>query len=362
MSILFISYTDLERNTSGSGVRPAKMLKAFQELGQEVYALTGEQGRWRERVAKIRAAKKWVKRCCPDICYIESSTYPIMLWQDICFIRFLHRRGVSIGYFYRDFYRKFPELFPRRTGGLNVLKELFLDVCQWVTDRVLNNVDIVYLPSEESKELFSYHDMRVLPPAGENCLTERKSKSNTLIYVGGIIGHYDLAVLLDSLSILNAKEIKYRLICICRKGEWEKFVHPKKNVEWLVVCQASGEELVKYYLMADAGVLVPQKDNRYNQLAVSVKLFEYMSYGLPVIQVSSNAMNRIVEENEIGIITKSTAMDLADGINRLLSDSVLYEKCGKRTREVLIEKHLWIHRAQQVMNDLEALKSGNEDI
>lgn len=361
MSILFISYTDLERNTSGSGVRPAKMLKAFQELGQEVYALTGEQSHSKERKKEIKKAKKWIKQNNPEMCYIESSTYPILRWQDLQLIHFIHKRGIPMGYFYRDFYRKFPELYPRRKGIVNGIKEKMLDIYQWMTDFTLRDVDIVYVPSDESKKLFSFHDMRELPPAGERCFQGTKARNNSVIYVGGITEHYGFDRLLDTFSILNKNHTSYRLICICREQEWKKFEHVQKSAEWLEVYHASGDGLAKYYAMASVAV-IPKKNNEYNQLAVSVKLFEYMSYGLPVVQISSKAMDEIINENRIGIVTGEEPSELAEGLRTLLTDSVLYEQYAKNVRESLLKRHLWTHRAQQVINDLEALKLKNEDI
>lgn len=55
------------------------------------------------------------------------------------------------------------------------LKDYGLDVLQYLTDRVIKNCDIVYFPSMEATKLFDYKDKRVLPPAGENCLSEKKS-------------------------------------------------------------------------------------------------------------------------------------------------------------------------------------------
>ena len=143
------------------------MYDAFLERGHTVYALHGFEGRGegQQRKAAIKQAMQWVEDNHPDLCYIESSTYPLIHFCDYAFLHYLRRKKIPIGYFYRDFYRKFPELLPKRKGIVNKIKDIYLDFCQWCTDKILEIVDIVYFPSEESTQLFGYKNKKVLPPA-----------------------------------------------------------------------------------------------------------------------------------------------------------------------------------------------------
>lgn len=184
MRILYINYVDDKKLLSGSSVRPAKILKAFSESGHEVIVLSGNQFN-SDRVRKVKNMLKELKHVRLDLCYIESPTYPIVQHSDRTLIKRIHQIGIPMAYFYRDFYRKFPEQFPRKTGIVGHLKDYGLDVLQYLTDRVIKNCDIVYFPSMEATKLFDYKDKRVLPPAGENCLSEKKERAHVGIYVGG---------------------------------------------------------------------------------------------------------------------------------------------------------------------------------
>ena len=134
MRVLYITYVDQSFVSSGSGVRPAKMFKAFQEEGHEVLLLSGMQTH-KKRSKQIKGIKKEIRKCKPDLCYIESPTYPIMLHADRSLIKYVCKKGIPTGYFYRDFYRQFPDLFPRRTGIKGRVKELLLDFLQHLTVR-----------------------------------------------------------------------------------------------------------------------------------------------------------------------------------------------------------------------------------
>jgi hypothetical protein len=178
------------------------MYHAFLERGYEVRLLSGVCGRGHgaERRAAVRDTVKWLKTSRPDFCYIESPTYPIFDRCDYALIRLLHRRKIPTAYFYRDFYRKFPELFPRRTGFLNRLKEGYLDFLQWKTDRVLRCADVVYFPSTACEKLFSYKTMKALPPAGELRFLPAHPNRKTCIYVGGVSKRYGTELLMQTFS------------------------------------------------------------------------------------------------------------------------------------------------------------------
>ena len=157
MLILYITYVDINSGTSGSSVRPQKMYRAFLDEGHEVKLLSGAQQRWgrKARTEAVQEIRRWLRENRPDICYIESPSMPITFRCDIALIRKISRMGIPIGYFYRDFYWMFPELYPRRTNLTGWLKDHWLDYLQQRTNNVLKCADIVYFPSEECKKYFS---------------------------------------------------------------------------------------------------------------------------------------------------------------------------------------------------------------
>ncbi len=351
MRILYITYVDQDFVSYGSGVRPAKMLKAFREEGHEILLLSGMQTHGK-RSKQIKKIEKEIKRCRPDLCYIESPTYPIMLHADRRLIKTICKSGIPTGYFYRDFYRKFPDLFPRRTGLKGRAKEWILDFLQYLTDRVLHYCDIIYLPSEECKELMDYKKMIALPPAGENRLVANRQPNHTVIYVGGIADIYGGRFLLDVFHELYSRCADYKLILVCRKEEWEKFYNPYGETKWLEVHHASGDkELAPLYQTASAAVS-GKSQNVYNEFAVSVKTFEYLSYGLPQVVVKSKAVARIIEKEKIGKVVEQDVIAFADALEELLNNYQEYETFQQNIQEALLNRHLWIHRVGQIIDNL----------
>lgn len=356
--LLYIVHGDIDRVSSGSGVRPTAMYRAFLDRGWEVHLLSGYCGRGEGKLrrAEVRKAEAWMRENRPAFCYIESSTYPIMYHCDYALIRLLRREGIPTAYFYRDFPRRFPHLFPRRRGFVNSLKETYLDVLQWLTDRVLRNVDIVYFPDKSAARYFPYRRMEALPPAGQLPSgpldgTFPPDGTRAAIYVGAVNKIYGSLMLFDAFSILNRDGVRYPLILICREGDFEKAFPGLAPPPWLELHHASGKELEPFYARASLG-LITLEPNEYTQMAVGTKLFQYLSYGLPVLSTDTAAMKSLIEENGFGWTAPHDAQAFADAVKRILNDPDGLRRCRRSALKSLAEKHLWVHRVDQIAKDL----------
>ena len=355
MLILYITYIDFGEGSSGSGVRPQKMYEAFLQEGHEVKLLSGGQGNYKTRQKRLSAVaeiEQWLNEHKPDLCYIESPVYPILWGADRRLIARIHRMRIPIGYFYRDLYRKFPDLFPRRRDLIGAAKELYLDRLQAATDRLLEKADIVYFPSEKCFSFFSYADMRTLPPGGEDRLDETMPFYKHCVYVGGLMDQYDGECLLQAFALLNKDRVEYPLTLICRHREWQSLPAQLRRGPWLEVHHVSGEALRPLLSRAGAGLLIGKADHPYSQYAVSVKTYEYMGYGLPMVYIRNAPHDRIIEAAGIGIGTDGTPEALAEGIRRLFASPEVYERYRDAAAIALYKNGLWVHRARQVVRDL----------
>lgn len=355
MKVLYIILGDLGNTASGSGLRPNCMYHAFQERGYTVYTLSGFQGKTEAKLreAEVKKAIRWVEENHPNFCYIESSTYPILHSCDYTMIRYLHKKKIPSAYFYRDFYRNFPDLFPRRSGLLNRVKELYLDMMQKKTDRILEKVDVVYFPSKQCFPYFHYARMLTLPPAGQVDFLPKHPKSNTCIYVGGVSEFYGFPMMMEAFEMLNTGAERYRLILVCREAEFKKVVGDKQIPEWLEVHHASGDALKPLYAKADVGLLTLTQ-NAYSNLAIGTKLFQYLSFGLPVLSTDVAAMRDIIEKNRFGTVAPYDAKAYAEAIRNMLTNEETIDLYRQSIEQNMTQKNLWVHRVDQIVNDLVA--------
>lgn len=359
MRVLYITYVNVGSVSSGSGLRPNCMYQAFSERGYDVHLVSGFCGRGEEKQRKeeVQKAINWVEEKLPDYCYIESPTYPILFQCDYDLIRYVHGKKIPMGYFVRDCYRKFPELFPRRTGLVNKLKDAYLDFMQWRTDRILKLMDVVYFPSERMFRYFSYANMKTLPPAGEKCVQIAHENHKTCIYVGGLSPRYGSSLLAQTFTLLNQNGERYPLILVCREEEYQKEKHLfGENPHWLEVHHASGKELEPLYAKADLGLLVLEP-NDYTHMAIGTKLFQYLKYGLPVLSSEVETMKKLIAENHFGETAPYDAQAFAAAIRRLLNDDKNLAEVRETAISSLERAHLWVHRVDQITEDLLGTKA-----
>lgn len=352
--LVHINYPPPQRRTSGSRIRPYYMCKAFRDLGYEVEVVEGtlwERGR--QMYELIRSGKV----ASFSFCYAEPSTYPLNPFIDYTFYLALKARRIPIGLFYRDAYWKFADWFPYH--GPNKWLLLF----RYWSDMLFlpKVVSAFFFPSKMMASLFRFSKPKfVLPPGGhishEGEMAQFSSKVERAIYVGGISQRYGTDLLLDAFSLMN-RECKLDLELVCREDEYislrplfEKYI----EAEWLHVHHLWGESLGPVYRRSDIA-LIPRRKDIYNDLAMPVKLFEYLSYGLPIVATNCTEMADFVRRNRIGIVVQDNPLSLAEGVLRIVRDQDLYRELKRNAKRTLENGNLWTDRAEQVAECLTAM-------
>lgn len=360
-SILYITFTDFLKMDSGSALRPQRMYSSFLKTGAEVILLSGSQAREcrKARVQSIKETYKKITDNPPDICYIEPPTYPILYKEDYDLIKRVHKLGIPVGYFLRDAYQKLGKEFSagEKITLRSVLRNIYLGALYRKNFKLIKScVDIVYFPSLTMASYFSYKDMRALPPAGEAGLGVKSDPNSRMgIYVGGVSKAYGAELMLAAYDTLNSQGgQKYPLTIVCRKPEMANIPEKFLEKDWLSVVQASGEQLKRYYSAAGYALL-PRMDSAYNDLSVSVKVYEYMSFGLPVVACNCKEMASIVNRYNFGIVTGFDAESFANGVKTLADDRELRAKCSENAINAVLNGNQWIDRAKTVENDLKEL-------
>lgn len=349
--------------TSGSSVRPVKILEAFklyaEENNIELIVIYGSQ---KERERKLDSLYKKENPGNILFCYIENVNIPIWLsdkdhipkrpFIDLNFLKFLKKNSIPTGIFYRDIYWKFEHLFKMKKGIKQIMGFLF----KLELDMFKKYSDIIFLPSLYMNDYVSADKVMALPPGGQNSIENENTKEvkiPTAFYVGGISPRYGVYDMLEAFKLLNEHSLQMELIFVCREKEAEVYSHllsPYIQYKWLNMHHVHGEELQQLYPKADFGI-VPIKKEEYNDFAVSVKLFEYMSHGLPILSTNSKAHKDIIDQNNIGLVVEDNSVAIKEGLEKML-DPEIRKMYKENTKEKLLSKHLWYHRAETVVKSL----------
>ncbi|SDM56504.1 glycosyltransferase [Sediminibacillus halophilus] len=344
--IMFVTY-DFSEGSSGSRVRPQKMYQAFKSIGYDVFLISGNK---EEKELGYKKLKKKNEKF--DFCYIEPSSYPTQPLIDYKVINYIRKRKIPIGIFYRDAYWKFYDSFVYRGIKNYELKLRYrLDLMFFKSVS-----DVMFFPSEEMGNHFTFRQPKVaLPPAADKrsfqtIQTESIVKRiPTAIYVGGVSKRYGTELLLESFKKVNEQGIKVNLLLICRKNEYESnfnLFQSYINNDWLVIKHLNGQQLENEYIKADFGV-IPILRDVYNDFAVPVKLFEYLSYRLPILTTDCTVLRKYVTENNLGVSKSENIDSFIKGIQYLITN---YPKYSESVDSFVNKGGFWEHRAKKVSN------------
>lgn len=356
MKVLFITYVDIfEKAKSGSSVRPQKMYAALLNEGHDVVLLQTQQNKRTLRYKAVRDVMRKVMEEEFDVCYIESPSGPIFNNIDIKLIKLIHSKNIPIGFFYRDAHW----LFANSWLNVSKLKKYIIERLHKRDIKVFQNcVNQFYMPStlacEELLKYYHFDDIKELPP-GTDCTTIQEYKTTKrAIYVGGCSYQYGTDILINAYKKLNESGYKYNLTIVTRENEWNNMFPNGLAYDWLQVVHKSGDELKTIYENADCAIL-PLRKNYYFDMAYAIKLFEYLSYGKPIITSNLDTMGTFVEKNCCGLVYNTE-----EELQKMIIEFYESEKVRKELYENVIRtchENTWEKRVKTIMIDLFAQKN-----
>lgn len=158
-------------------------------------------------------------------------------------------------------------------------------------------------------------------------------------YIAGNFQAYrGVELLLESISQVIKQNPKIRLLIV--GGSPDSLALLQKKIRALHLeenCTVTGwvpaEELIRYYLISDFGVL-PHKNTPATQLTAPIKLFDYMVLGKPVILTSLREQSRYVIDGVNGLkVPPDDPAALARAILELAQDSSRLKQMSARATE-----------------------------
>src|SRR5690606_19187840 len=121
---------------------------------------------------------------------------------------------------------------------------------------------------------------------------------------------------------------------------------------WLDLKHLASDELLPEMNRARVAV-IPIKPTDYP--SISVKLFEYLSYGVPVMATPWRSLADFITTHGCGEVVDADPALWADALGRLLQDEARAAQLSQAALTAIRHGHTWQDRARQV---LEALTGG----
>lgn len=278
-----------------------------------------------------------------DGIYVESSTF-LPAPADLAFLALARGLHIPVMTFIRDAYPLFPEYFEATSVKRRMARRLFMPAFR----SLMAASDMVAFPSPGLARVFGRAGDRavILPPgASAPVHVARSPGANRLLHVGGVrwsaLGG-DL--LLRAVERARAAGNDVRLTCVCRPGD-----EPTERPSWLDIAHTSRDGI--HALLDDTfATVIARRRGAYNDLAVPIKVMEYLSYGRPLLVTDCTETARIVRDARAGLVVADTAEALAEGIGRLFAAPAAELDALSEAARVAAERNSWDARARQVLD------------
>ena len=285
--------------------------------------------------------------------YIETPTGS-STEVDILLLALARLKGIPVLAYFPDAYQYFPDLFPTPRLMDKLLR------WRWMMFAFLYQklAHLLLFPTWELAMCFgaSHEKKNILPPGGmpKRTFNPLNWSQPTISYVGNLKKRDGGDILLDAMAKVIEKfpEAKCRIISASDAPVRE---HKQRNAVWLSIEKANFDELPAVFNQSTLAV-IPRRRSAYMDLALPIKLMDYLSFNLPVIVTDCIAMANFIEENEVGLVVQDHAESLAEGILQLLNDQKRSNRLAENAYRSVQEKHSWEKRAEQLLAFVEEME------
>lgn len=214
-------------------------------------------------------------------------------------------------------------------------------------NNAIKKFDALLVPQPTMYEVFRKHTKTYLienfsftSDIDLNEIENRDNKALTIFHAGGLTSERGVFNMLELACCLDDND-KFYLAGQIQSGILEEAkLHPGWNkIKYLG--ELSHEEVKNVYLESNLGVILYNNVGQYG-LSYAIKLFEYMSYGIPVIMPDFGEWVSFNKNNKCGVnVDVSNIVSLREAVALLKSDSKLTIKFGVNGYNKFSKKYCW---------------------
>ncbi len=183
-------------------------------------------------------------------------------------------------------------------------------------------------------------------------LTARYANNFTLLYVGETGLRRGLITAIKAIALLKQSIPNIKLV-IVGKSRTDVILHQKINdLSLSDYIDMEGwqpfEKFQSYIAAADVGIS-PIHRNKHHNTTFANKIFQYMSFGKPILVSNSDAQEHVVRESNCGLVFEDqNANDFATQILRLYQNKKLYDELSANAKQAIETQYRWDLQARSL--------------
>jgi hypothetical protein len=278
--------------------------------------------------------------------YVESSTF-LPAETDIAFLALARALGIPILSYVRDAYQLFDDYHHDDSLRRWLSRRMFIPAM-----RALGAVStsLAFPTPGLARAVVGNASGAVLLPPGSPAPVDvpPKAGANSLLFVGDArLPAHGCDRLIGAVALARDRGVMVDLIAVSRPGQEPPAPYPA----WVRVVRAEGDEIAR--LLPDIlATVIPRPRSAYNDLALPVKLYDYLSYGRPLLVTDCDEQARVVRDADAGIVMKDDVTGMMDAIVRVASASPEERAAWSSNGHAAARASAWSLRAAAIVRTL----------
>jgi glycosyltransferase involved in cell wall biosynthesis len=267
---------------------------------------------------------------------------------DLAFLLLMRMLGRPVGVYFRDAYQLFRDLYPRTR------RQILSDLVWRLTTPMLKRIASVrYAPSAGLARVLGLEDAVLLPPGTDPSLPDLGPGEPDLVAsVVSVAARSGFDSLMEAMTLVRRRRPAARLRIVAQGVEGDRAA---SLPDWVELRSSDRGTLADVLRPARLCVL-PLPVTRYTDLAVAVRLFDFLALGKPIVATDTIESRALLEASGAGLVAADTSRDLAEAILRLLEGEALAARCAASARAYAVApENTWDARAQTVLESLGCL-------
>lgn len=297
------------------------------------------------RVALARyAASGRLRRL--DGVYVETSSF-LPAETDVAFLGLARALGIPVLTYIRDAYQLFDDY-----GSPTTLRGRIARTAFRPSARALRAVSTrVAFPTRGLADAVfgSEADALLLPPGSPAPVdVPPRPDADRLLFVGDArLPAQGADRLIAAVARARERGSRLELEIACRPGQ-----EPAGPDEaWVHLVRAEGQRIVER-LPGIVATVIPRPRNAYNDLALPIKLYDYLSYARPLVVTDCTEQAAVVREAACGLVVADDADAIAAGIETVAAASPAEAEGWSANARAAAVAASWAHRARQIVAEL----------